>query len=86
MYDREREINAFNPVEYWSVTAHFDEFDSELFKYKTDDLELHSEEEVNQVLNRLSNKFVVESVEEKEKKSICFRHNKEFKYYCFDCQ
>ena len=25
-------------------------------------------------------------IKEKEKKRICFRHNKEFKYYCFDCQ
>ena len=66
--DREREIEAFIPVEYWSVTAHFDEFDSSLFKYKTEDLELHTEEEVNNVLDKLSNKFVVESIEEKEKK------------------
>ena len=28
--DREREIEAFIPEEYWSVTAHFKEFDADL--------------------------------------------------------
>ena len=27
--DREREIEAFNPVEYWTLTAHFDKFDAD---------------------------------------------------------
>ena len=32
--DREREIEAFNPEEYWTITSRFDEFEANLFKYK----------------------------------------------------
>ena len=32
--DREREINAFNPEEYWTITALFDGFNADLEKYK----------------------------------------------------
>ena len=66
--DREREIEAFDPVEYWSITAKFSDFDADLFKYKDDDIEIHTEEEADNILNKLSNKFNIESVEQKEKK------------------
>ncbi len=66
--DREREIEAFIPEEYWTITAKFDEFDSTLFKYKDDELKINNEAEANEILNKLSDKFKVESIEEKEKK------------------
>ena len=66
--DKEREINAFTPVEYWSITAKFDEFDADLFKYKDIDIELHNEEEVDEILSKLGVTFSIESIEEKEKK------------------
>ena len=31
---KEREIEAFNPEEYWTITSVFDEFEANLFKYK----------------------------------------------------
>ena len=65
--DREREIDAFVPEEYWTVTAHFAEFDSSLEKYKTDKIELHNEEEVKKVLDSLDKDFKIESIEQKEK-------------------
>lgn len=65
--DREREIESFIPEEYWTVTAHFTDFDSNLEKYKNDKLELHNESEVNEVLSRLSEDFKIESIEQKEK-------------------
>ena len=65
--DREREIEAFIPEEYWDVTAHFKDFDASLEKYKDDKLELHNEEEVNNVLNSLNEEYIIESVEEKKK-------------------
>ena len=65
--DREREIENFVPEEYWTVTAHFADFDSSLEKYKNDKLELHNENEVNEVLDKLSEDFKIESVEQKEK-------------------
>jgi len=65
--DREREIEAFVPVEYWTIDAIFKEFEARLFNYNHKEIELHSEEETNKVLESLSNKFTVESVEKKEK-------------------
>ena len=65
--DREREIEAFEPVEYWTITAHFKDFDSELFKYKNDDIELKNESEADLVLSKISDKYVVESYDQKKK-------------------
>jgi len=65
--DREREIEAFIPEEYWSITAHFDEFDSDLFKYKNDDIELHNEDEVNAILEKIGEDYTVESYDQKKK-------------------
>lgn len=65
--DREREIEAFTPEEYWKITAIFPEYEADLFKYKSEDIELHSEEEANKVLDELGENYTVESIEKKEK-------------------
>ncbi len=65
--DREREIEKFNPEEYWTITAIFPEYEAELFKYKKDDIELKCEEEAKAVLAKLGSTYTVESVETKEK-------------------
>lgn len=65
--DREREIAAFNPEEYWTITAIFKDYDAELFKHGSEDVELHNEEEANLVLNELSDKYIVESIDKKKK-------------------
>ena len=65
--DREREIEAFVPEEYWKIIAIFPEYEAELFKYKDADIELHSEEEANHVLDSLGEDYTVESIEKKEK-------------------
>lgn len=66
--DREREIQAFIPEEYWSISAIFDDFEADIFQYKNDKLEIKTEEEVNNILSKLDNKFSVDSMETKEKK------------------
>lgn len=66
--DREREIEAFTPEEYWKIIAVFEDYEAELFKYKTKDIELHNEEEANAVLKALGEEYTVESIEKKEKK------------------
>ena len=66
--DREREIEAFVPEEYWKITAIFPDYEALLFKYKEEEIELHSEEEANQVLDALGEEYKVESIEKKEKK------------------
>lgn len=65
--DREREILAFIPEEYWKITAKFESFESELEKYQNEKLEIHTEEEANKILSNLGNKFIVSSVLKKEK-------------------
>lgn len=65
--DREREIENFIAEEYWTVTAKFDDFDSKLFKYKEEDLELHNKEEVDYVLSSLGDIFTVEDISSKDK-------------------
>lgn len=65
--DREREIEAFNPEEYWNITAKFKDYEAKLFKYKTDDIELKCKEDADKVLNSISDTYTVESIEKKEK-------------------
>ena len=65
--DREREIEAFIPEEYWKIIAIFPDYEAELFKYKTEDIELHSEDDANKVLDAIGEDYTVESIEKKEK-------------------
>ena len=65
--DREREIAAFNPEEYWTIEAIFPEFYAELFNYNHKEFEIHNEIEANEVLSKLSNAFEIESVDKKTK-------------------
>ena len=65
--DREREIEAFVSEEYWTIDAEFDKFKSSLFKYKNEEIKPKTEEEADEILNKLGKDFTVEGVEEKEK-------------------
>ena len=65
--DREREIESFIPEEYWTILAKFDQFDAEATKYKNDKLEIHNEEEANQVLNALGPVYSISEVKSQEK-------------------
>ena len=66
--DREREIERFKSEEYYTITAIFNEFDAELFKYKNKKIEIKSENEANDILSKLSNSFKIENIERKETK------------------
>ena len=66
--DREREIEAFIPEEYWEVVAHFNDIDSDLVTFNNEKLELHSKEEVDKVLNTIGEDYKVASIEKKAKK------------------
>jgi len=65
--DREREIEAFKSEEYYSITAKFLEFDSNLFKYQDKDIEIKNIDEVNDILSNLDKSFKLESMESKTK-------------------
>ena len=65
--DREDEINKFTPEEYWTITALFPSFTSELFKYKDDNIKIATEAEAKDIRSKLSNTYKIESTEAKEK-------------------
>lgn len=66
--DREREILAFIPKEYWTIEADFKDFKANLETYKEKEIEIPNEEEADKILDSLTNTFTIKSVEEKEKK------------------
>ena len=67
--DREREINAFVPKEYWTLESHFKDFDAKLDKYKDKKIEISNEEEVDKIISKLDKKYKVKDVSEKEVKN-----------------
>ena len=66
--DREREILAFIPKEYWTIEADFKNFKANLETYKEKDIEIPNEKEADKILDSLTNTFTIKKVEEKEKK------------------
>lgn len=65
--DREREIEAFIPEEYWSITAQFSGFDADLEKFKGEKLEIHNENEAQSILDSLDKDFLITNIDSKEK-------------------
>lgn len=70
--DREKEVQAFIPEEYWSITAHFkaaeESFEAKFYGIDNKKIELKSEAEVNGILSKLKDTFRVESVKKKERR------------------
>lgn len=73
--DREREVAAFVPVEYWSITAHLtpDEethaFDAKLIEKAGRKIELHDQESAHTVLRELDGaRYVVADVKKRQQK------------------
>ena len=65
--DREREIQAFVPKEYWTIEADFNSFKAVLDKYHGKDIEIPNELAADEILDKLSKSFKIDSVTEKEK-------------------
>ncbi|CAN7519399.1 type I DNA topoisomerase [Paenibacillus sp. LjRoot56] len=70
--DRENEIKAFEPEEYWSITAVLDAgktvFEAKYHSHKGEKKELHSQEDVDLILAAMGNEaFIVKEVKEKER-------------------
>lgn len=66
--DREREIEAFIPEEYWSITADFGDFKADLEKYKNKKIKITSEREADEILDALSKAFKILNVDTKDTK------------------
>ncbi len=65
--DRERQIQSFEPEEYWTIEANFPEFSAELFNYNHKDIKIKNEIEANDILGKLTNAFKIERVDKKTK-------------------
>ena len=72
--DREKEINAFNSSEYWDVTAFLLKENAEnyvmkakLMNYKGDKIEIHNEQEAQNVLNSLTDDYTVSNIIKKRR-------------------
>jgi len=71
--DRENEINAFEPEEYWSISGLFNkskvEFDAAFYGDAKKKVKLVNKEQVNEILGRLKgDSFEVQEVVKKERK------------------
>lgn len=70
--DREKEVQSFVPEEYWSIVASFkaekESFEAKFYGVDNKKTELKSESEVKEILGKLKDNFVVESVKKKERK------------------
>ena len=65
--DREREIEAFIPENYYEIDAIFDEFEAKLDTYNHKKIEIKTEEEAKEILDKLSKTFKIESIDKQEK-------------------
>ena len=65
--DREREIQAFIPEEYYEIDAYFDEFDAKLDSYNNEKIEIKTESAAQDILSKLSKDFKIENIDKKEK-------------------
>ncbi|WP_400247207.1 type I DNA topoisomerase [Niallia sp. JL1B1071] len=71
--EREQEIKAFEPEEYWSIEGSFikgkNNFEASFYGVNGEKIELHSEEDVKKITSQLKdNKFTVDKVSKKERK------------------
>ena len=70
--DREKEIDAFIPEEYWNVLAHFEnegnEIETSVERYKNKKLKLTNKEEADAVLAATTGKFDISKLEKKQRK------------------
>ena len=69
--DREREIMAFNPVEYWSLSARHDSFASKLIKFngkKIDKMTIENKDQMDKILGVLGEPVLGAKVISVEKK------------------
>ncbi|WNB90413.1 type I DNA topoisomerase [Bacillus sp. NEB1478] len=71
--EREKEIEAFKPEEYWKIKGLFltgkEEFEAQFYGVNGKKKELSNEEEVKEVLSKMKgNSFTIDSVQKKERK------------------
>ena len=67
--DKEKEINAFEPEEYWTIKAVLEQgLETNLVKHLDKKIEIHSKQEADEILNSLGNEYKLVEIAEKQKK------------------
>ena len=71
--DREKEINAFVPEEYWTITADLGKkLVCELSRYQDEKISIPNEAEADRILSELKEDYLLENITEKSKKRAPF--------------
>lgn len=65
--DREREIEAFIPEDYYEIDAIFDEFEAKLDTHNNKKIEIKTEEQAKEILSQLDKNFMITSVDKQAK-------------------
>lgn len=65
--DREREIEAFIPEDYYEIDAIFGEFEAKLDTYNNKKIEIKTEEAAKEIISKLSKIFNIASVDKQAK-------------------
>ncbi len=65
--DREREIEAFVPEDYYEIDAIFDEFEAKLDTYDHKKIEIKTEQEAKDIIAKLNKVFNITSVDKQAK-------------------
>ncbi len=71
--EREREIEAFEPEEYWSISAFLlqnkNEIEAELYRVNNKKFNIGSKEEVDKIVKEIKkNQFIIDKVKERKRK------------------
>ncbi|MEC9485122.1 MAG: type I DNA topoisomerase [Candidatus Izemoplasma sp.] len=66
--EREKEIEAFVPDEYWKIKAIFPNFEAELDKINGEKAELTNEKETMDVVNDLDDQFTIDKIDTRNRK------------------
>ena len=66
--DREREIEIFNPEEYFTITGIFPDFNAELDKFHGKKLEIKTKVDCEEILSKLNKAFNIDKFDKKDKK------------------
>jgi len=65
--DKEREIEAFLPEDYYEIDAIFKEFEAKLDTYNNKKIEIKTEEEAKNILSKLDKMFSITSIDKQAK-------------------
>ena len=65
--DKEREIEAFIPEDYYEIDAKFKEFTAKLDSYNNKKIEIKTEEEAKEIISKLSELFKIKNIDKQIK-------------------